>query len=119
MNFFISPSQAKPLLHQGGVEKLLDPRLGLTPKSTSQVMRMARAAAACINNESRRPEMGEIVTILKGAEPSIALTRSKTLNNGVTDPHPELLQTKSEMKNHFALAMLGVEFDDDDNLYRR
>ncbi|XP_057784291.1 probable serine/threonine-protein kinase PBL7 [Salvia miltiorrhiza] len=105
---------AKPLLQQGGVEKLLDPRLGLTPKGMSQVTRMARAAAACINNESRRPEMGEIVTILKGKE-----SRSKALNNGVTESHPELLQTKSEMKNHFALAMLGVEFDEDDSLYRR
>ncbi|KAG6392575.1 hypothetical protein SASPL_146799 [Salvia splendens] len=106
---------AKPLLQQGGVEKLLDPRLVFTLKSTSQVTRMARAAAACINNESRRPEMGEIVTILKGDE-SGALTRSKTLKNSVNDSHFELLRTKSEMKNHFALAMLGVDLDDEDSL---
>ncbi|XP_047969022.1 probable serine/threonine-protein kinase PBL7 [Salvia hispanica] len=109
---------AKPLLQQGGVEKLLDPRLGFTPKSMSQVTRMARAAAACINNELRRPEMGKIVTILKGKE-STFLTRSNTLrNSGVTDSHRELLQTKTDMKNHFALAMLGVELDDEDSLYR-
>ncbi|KAL1569402.1 non-specific serine/threonine protein kinase [Salvia divinorum] len=109
---------AKPLLQQGGVEKLLDPRLGFTPKSMGQVTRMARAAAACINNELRRPEMGEIVTILKGKE-STVLTRSKTLKSGATDSHRELLQTKTEMKNHFALAMLGVELDDEDSIYRR
>ncbi|XP_042023123.1 inactive protein kinase SELMODRAFT_444075-like [Salvia splendens] len=108
---------AKPLLQQGGVEKLLDPRLGFTPKSMSQVARMARAAAACINNEMRRPEMGEIVTILKGKE-STVLTRSKTLNSGATDSRRELLQTKTEMKNHFALAMLGVELEDEDSLNR-
>ena len=116
--FSTSESQAKPLLQQGGVEKLLDPRLGFTPKSMSQVTRMARAAAACINNELRRPEMGKIVTILKGKE-STFLTRSNTLrNSGVTDSHRELLQTKTDMKNHFALAMLGVELDDEDSLYR-
>ncbi|KAG6382338.1 hypothetical protein SASPL_157996 [Salvia splendens] len=109
---------AKPLLQQGGVEKLLDPRLVFTLKSTSQVTRMARAAAACINIESRRPEMGEIVTILKGDE-SGALTRSKTLKNSMNDSHFELLRTKSEMKNHFALAMLGVDLDDEDSLDRR
>ncbi|KAG6397699.1 hypothetical protein SASPL_143869 [Salvia splendens] len=109
--------KAKPLLQQGGVEKLLDPRLGFTPKSMSQVARMARAAAACINNEMRRPEMGEIVTILKGKE-STVLTRSKTLNSGATDSRRELLQTKTEMKNHFALAMLGVELEDEDSLNR-
>ncbi|KAH6784676.1 Protein kinase superfamily protein [Perilla frutescens var. hirtella] len=112
---------AKPLLQQGGVDKLLDPRLEFAPKSTNQIGRMARAAAACINNESRRPEMGEILTLLKGKE-STGLCRKKKLlpvNNGGTDPYPELLQTKSEMKNHFALAMLGVEFDGDDHLYRR
>lgn len=115
------PSQAKPLLQQGGAEKLLDPRLKFTQKSTNQIARMVRAATACINNESRRPEMAEIVTMLKGKE-STGFNRKKALlpvNNTVTDSYPELLQTKSAMKNHFALAMLGVEFDDDDYLHRR
>lgn len=64
--------------------------------------------------------MGEIVAILKGKEPQ-ALARKKKalLPNNVSDAYPELTQTKSEMNNHFALAMLGVEFDDDDHLYRR
>lgn len=112
---------AKPLLQQGGAEKLLDPRLKFTQKSTNQIARMVRAATACINNESRRPEMGEIVTMLKGKE-STGFSRKKALlpvNSTVTDSYPELLQTKSEMKNHFALAMLGVEFEDDDYLHRR
>lgn len=67
--------------------------------------------------------MGEIVAILKGKE-SHALTRKKKAflpvnNSNVADSYPELMQSKSEMNNHFALAMLGVEFDDDDHLYRR
>lgn len=65
--------------------------------------------------------MGEIVTILRGKE-SIGLSRKKALlpvNTSVFDSYPELQQTKTEMKSHFALAMLGVEFDDDDHLYCR
>ncbi|KAI3451830.1 hypothetical protein Pfo_008495 [Paulownia fortunei] len=114
-------SWAKPLLQLGGVEKLLDPRLKITQKNSNQIARMVRAATACINNESRRPEMGEIVRILRGKEPS-GLSRKKALlpvNSSVIDCHPELQRTKSEMKSHFALAMLGVEFEDDDHLYCR
>lgn len=38
----------------------------------------------------------------------------------VTECYPQLQQTKSEMRSHLALAMLGVvEFEDDDHLYCR
>ncbi|GFQ00330.1 probable receptor-like serine/threonine-protein kinase at5g57670 [Phtheirospermum japonicum] len=110
-------SWAKPLLQQGGFEKLLDPRLKFTLKNTNQIARMVRAAAACLNNEPRRPEMGEIVTILRGNE-----SRKKALlpvNTNVIDSNNELRRTKSEMNSHFALAMLGVEFEDEDHLYCR
>lgn len=68
--------------------------------------------------------MGEIVAILKGKEAQALARKKKALlplnnNTNVSDAYPELMQTKSEMNNHFALAMLGVEFDDDDHLYRR
>lgn len=108
--------QAKPLLQQGGVEKLIDPRLKFSQKNRKQIARMVCAASACINNESRRPEMGEIVTILRGKESS-SLIRKKTLvsvNSTVADSCSELQRTKSEMKSHFALAMLGVEFEDEE-----
>ncbi|KAL2241450.1 probable serine/threonine-protein kinase PBL7 [Sesamum indicum] len=114
---------AKPLLEQGGVEKLLDPQLTFTQKNSEQIARMVRAATACINNEeSRRPGMGEIVRILQGKE-LIGLNRKKAVlsgNGNVHDSYPQSLKrTKSEMKSHFALAMLGVEFEDDDHLYCR
>ncbi|KAL8476732.1 hypothetical protein ACS0TY_029149 [Phlomoides rotata] len=111
-------SWAKPLLQQGGVEKLIDPSLKFTQKNRNQIACMVRAATACINNESRRPEMGEIVTILRGEESS-GVSRKKTLvsvNSNVVDSCTELQRTKSEMKSHFALAMLGVEFEDDEYL---
>lgn len=102
---------------------MLDPRLAFTQKNSDQIARMARAATACINNEeSRRPGMGEIVRILRGQE-SGGLSRKKAIlpgNGNVIDSYPQSLKrTKSEMKSHFALAMLGVEFEDDDHLYRR
>ncbi|CAA0817254.1 Protein kinase superfamily protein [Striga hermonthica] len=111
-------SWAKPLLQLGSFEKLVGPRLRFSQKNTKQISRMVRAADACLNNEPRRPEMGEIVTILSGNE-----KRKKGLlpiiNSGMVDAHHELQRTKSEMKSHFALAMLGVEFEDDDYLYSR
>ncbi|KAL0431389.1 UNVERIFIED_CONTAM: Proline-rich receptor-like protein kinase PERK13 [Sesamum radiatum] len=113
---------AKPLLQQGGLEKLLDPRLKFHPKNSTQVTRMVRAATACINNEeSRRPEMSEIIRILRGDEPR-GLSRKKVIlpaNSTVMECYPQLQRTKSEMKSHFALAMLGVELEDDDLLYSR
>ncbi|KAK6152840.1 hypothetical protein DH2020_012479 [Rehmannia glutinosa] len=113
---------AKPLLQQGGLEKLVDPRLKFTEKNSSQIARMIRAATACIRNEeARRPDMTEIVTILRGDE-SRGLSRKKAIlpgNSNRYDYHPQLQRTKSEMKSHFALAMLGVEFEDDDHFYCR
>ncbi|KAK4426553.1 Proline-rich receptor-like protein kinase PERK13 [Sesamum alatum] len=113
---------AKPLLQQGGLEKLLDPRLKFTQRNSTQITRMVRAATACINNEeSRRPGMSEIIRILRGDEPR-GLSRKKVVlpaNSTMIECYPHLQRTKSEMKSHFALAMLGVEFDDDDHLYSR
>ncbi|KAG8384165.1 hypothetical protein BUALT_Bualt04G0089800 [Buddleja alternifolia] len=114
---------AKPLLHQQGcLEQLLDPRLRFTQKNLNQIARMVLAATACINNEeSRRPGMGEILSMLRGKEASF-LSKKKAIltgNSGVIDLNPPLQQTRSEMKSHFALAMLGVEFEDDNHLYSR
>ncbi|PIN19296.1 Serine/threonine protein kinase [Handroanthus impetiginosus] len=113
---------AKPLLQQGGVEKLLDPRLKFTERYSNKISLMVRAASACINNEeSRRPGMDEVVAILRGKEHG-CLSRKKSLlrvNSSVIDSYPQLKRTKSEMKSHFALAMLGVDFEDDDHHYCR
>ncbi|CAD5333326.1 unnamed protein product [Arabidopsis thaliana] len=117
---------AKPLLDRGmeAIVELLDPRLKCTRKNSVQMERMIRAAAACvINEESRRPGMEEIVSILKGEEglePNTHSSRKTTNISGMIDSYTQLQQTKSEMKCHLDLAMLGVtEFEDDDHVYGR
>ncbi|XP_057970648.1 probable serine/threonine-protein kinase PBL7 [Malania oleifera] len=115
---------AKPLLQQGGgnLEEFLDPRLKLTSKnSNKKIARMIQAAEACINSEeSRRPGIDEVMAILRGEE-LIFSKRSVFPGNGcVIDCYPQLQHTKSDMRNHFALAMLGVsELEDDDYFFCR
>ncbi|KAL5539713.1 hypothetical protein UlMin_043750 [Ulmus minor] len=117
---------AKPLLHKGkgAIEELLDPQLKCTLRNSNQMARMIEAAAACVTSEeSRRPAIGEIISILKGEEQPVLSRRKKSgfMGNGcVIDCYPQLQQTNSEMKSHLALAMLGVaEFEDDDHLFCR
>uniref|UniRef100_A0A1J3FCJ0 Proline-rich receptor-like protein kinase PERK13 n=1 Tax=Noccaea caerulescens TaxID=107243 RepID=A0A1J3FCJ0_NOCCA len=118
---------AKPLLDRGieAIKELLDPRLRCTRKNSVHMEMMIRAAAACVTNEeSRRPGMEEIVSILKGGEeglePRTYSSRKNTNLSGIIDTYTQLQQTKSEMKCHLDLAMLGVtEFEDDDRLYGR
>lgn len=77
---------------------------------------MVQAAAACINNEeSQRPNIDVIIAILRGIEPDY-LSRKKANNGCVFECYPQLQQqSKSEMKSHLALAMVGVtEFEDED-----
>ncbi|KAL1215266.1 Protein kinase STUNTED [Cardamine amara subsp. amara] len=112
---------AKPLLYRGmeAIEELLDPRLSCTRKNLPSMKRMIQAASAClINEESRRPGMNEILLMLKGDEEIELRTFSsmkKSNLSGLIDCYPQLQRTKSEMKSHLALAMLGVtEFEDDD-----
>ncbi|CAN7087013.1 unnamed protein product [Brassica oleracea var. botrytis] len=118
---------AKPLLRRGmeAIEELLDPRLTRTRKNSVAMERMIQAARACVNDEeSRRPGMEEIVSILKGGESrKVELrtfpSRTKSNLSSLMDCYPQLQRTKSEMKSHLALAMLGVtesEDGDDDIL---
>lgn len=83
---------------------------------------MVQAAAACINNEeSQRPNIDVIIAILRGIEPDY-LNRKKanlTGNSCVFDCYPQLQQSKSEMKSHLALAMVGVTEFEDEDLYCR
>ncbi|KAL0805084.1 hypothetical protein Bca101_097575 [Brassica carinata] len=119
---------AKPLLDRGieAIEELLDPRRRCTRKNLVYMEQMIRAAAACvINEESRRPSMEEIVTILNGGERGLeprtySSRKTNTILSGMIDSYTQLQQTKSEMKCHLDLAMLGVtDFEDDDHLYER
>ncbi|OIW14169.1 hypothetical protein TanjilG_21309 [Lupinus angustifolius] len=115
---------AKPFLQKGkgAIEELLDPQLNCSLRFSNQIGQMIEAAAACVTNEeSRRPGINEIIAILKGEEEPVYSKRKKSgfLGNGcVIDCYSQLQQTNNEMKNHLALAMLGVsEFEDDDYLY--
>lgn len=118
--------QAKPLLQsgKGAIEELLDTHPKLTPRNSTQIARMVQAAAACINSEeSRRPSINEIIAILRGEEQLICPNRKKSGfpgNGCIIDCYSQLQQTKSDMKSHLALAMLGVsEFEEEDHLYCR
>ncbi|KAJ4848323.1 hypothetical protein Tsubulata_003720 [Turnera subulata] len=114
---------AKPLLQKGkgAIEELVDPRITCSLKNISQLTRMIQAAAACVTSEeSRRPGIGQIIAILRGEEEPIYSNKKRSNFSGVLDCYPQIQQTKSEMKSHLALAMLGVsEFEDDDHLYCR
>ncbi|MFS7993123.1 hypothetical protein Hanom_Chr12g01090361 [Helianthus anomalus] len=88
---------------------------------------MIKAAHACIHNEeSKRPNMDAILSILKGVEANLRLKKTPAATalssyNYVTEGYPQIQQTKNELISHLALAMLGVtEFEDDhDHLYCR
>ncbi|GFY93692.1 protein kinase superfamily protein [Actinidia rufa] len=112
---------AKPLLEQGAIERLVDQQLTLTSKNSNQISRMVQAAAACINSEeSRRPNIDEIIAIIRGEESDCPKRKKSSTNGCIVDCYPQLQQSRSEMTNHLALAMLGVsEFEDDDHLYCR
>ncbi|PIA24939.1 hypothetical protein AQUCO_14200010v1 [Aquilegia coerulea] len=122
---------AKPLLEKGATKELLDPRIKLSThnvkihtRNSKQMMQMVQAAAACINSEeSCRPSINQVISILRGEE-NICSSRNKpaVTEYGFLDcySHSHDLQTKNEMRSHFALAMLGVsDLEDDDNLYCR
>uniref|UniRef100_A0A2P2K880 Uncharacterized protein MANES_01G116400 n=1 Tax=Rhizophora mucronata TaxID=61149 RepID=A0A2P2K880_RHIMU len=114
---------AKSLLQKGkgAVEELLDPAVKCTFRNAAQMSRMAQAAATCVSSEeSRRPSMIEIISMLRGEEEPIYSARKKLNHSGISDCYTQLEQTKSEMNGHLALAMLGVsELEDDDLLYCR
>ncbi|KAI3502952.1 hypothetical protein L1887_31368 [Cichorium endivia] len=111
---------AKPLLQQGSIEKLLDPRVQFTQRNLHQITRMIEAADACINNEeSKRPNIDTIISILNGIEANLPKKTNPVIS--LSEGYPQIRQTKNEMKSHLALAMLGVsEFEDShDHLYCR
>ncbi|XP_016434739.2 pto-interacting protein 1 [Nicotiana tabacum] len=113
-------SWAKPLLQQDVLEKLLDPRLKFPRKNVPQISRMVQAATACIHTEeSRRPDIDEIIDILRGREPDSFRRKNTILPSNSCVIDSQLQQTRNEMKSHLALAMLGVADIEDDDLYFR
>ncbi|KAJ8750766.1 hypothetical protein K2173_015947 [Erythroxylum novogranatense] len=61
-------SWAKPILNQGEIEKLIDPRLGGT-YDVAQLKRLAFAASLCIRASSKwRPTMSEVLEVMLEGE---------------------------------------------------
>ncbi|XP_043696141.1 probable serine/threonine-protein kinase PBL23 isoform X2 [Telopea speciosissima] len=115
---------AKPLLQRGSIKELLDPMLKLSPRDSNQLMKMIHAAAACIESEEfRRPSINQIVAILQGDEHYSSSRNISAFpgNDCVVDCYSHLQHKKStEMRSHFALAMLGVsDLEEDNHLYCR
>lgn len=118
---------AKSFLQSGkeATEGLLDPYPKLTPRNSTRISRMIQAAAACINSEeSRRPSIDEIIAILRDEDQLVCSNKKKKSgfpgNGCIIDYYSQLHHTKSDMKSHLALAMLGVsELEDDDHFHRR
>ncbi|XP_021993484.1 uncharacterized protein LOC110890206 isoform X1 [Helianthus annuus] len=95
-------------------------------KNLDQIAQMLKAAHACIyhNEESKRPNMDAILSILKGVEANPRLRKTPAATplssyNYATEGYPQIQQTQNELNSHLALAMLGItEFEDDhDHLY--
>ncbi|KAK1309357.1 Receptor-like cytosolic serine/threonine-protein kinase RBK2 [Acorus calamus] len=102
---------AKPLLQQGAMDELIDPQLrNWSNNNQSEMNRMVRASAACLNSEeSERPSIDQVIDILLGEE---------IFDDWYCHLSQEQLQlTTSEMKGHLALAMLGVSDIEDDKSF--
>lgn len=111
---------AKSLLQQGATGELLDPRLKPSSYNSSQVARVVRTAAACINSEeSARPSIGEVISMLQGDE-SGSTNRSFARNSSARGySQSNNLQMKNDVNSHLTLAMLGVADIEDDDFYCR
>ncbi|XP_059671132.1 probable serine/threonine-protein kinase PBL7 [Cornus florida] len=113
---------ARPLLQQGEIDRLIEPRQKFNPRNYIQIARMVQAASACINSEEfQRPSIDDIIAILRGEfDFSNGKKFSFPANNSVIYSYSQLPQTRSQMRSHLALAMLGVpEFEGHDHLYCR
>ncbi|KAM7524272.1 hypothetical protein LguiA_014174 [Lonicera macranthoides] len=111
---------AKALVQQGAIEGLFDQQLKFTRKNIKQMACMVQAAAACINSEElQRPNIDEIVLLLRGVKTDCSSSKKSTFagNSFVIDCYSQSQNTKREMKRHLALALLDVsEFEDDDHV---
>lgn len=82
---------------------------------------MVRAAAACINSEeSARPSIDLVISMLQGDDNSTTSDKSNFGGNNWVSCYSQMhnLQKKQDMNSHLALAMLGVADLDEDDFYR-
>ncbi|KAJ3674141.1 hypothetical protein LUZ60_006133 [Juncus effusus] len=119
---------ARPILQQGeaGINKIIDPNLNLnTTNQNAELSLLARAASLCLTtNDSHRPDINQILSMLQTQNPNPndsdwpVLKHSGCLSlTGFGSNYP--LEKSDEMKSHLALAMLGVEDNEEDEMYGR
>lgn len=114
--------KAKPLIREGAVVELIDPRLNNLSCDLNQVARLAQAARSCLTSEeSARPTIEQVVSLLRGREHGTPAGVSYIPRNGSIRCYFQSceLQANNEMKNHIALAMLGVTDFEEAELYCR
>ncbi|KAL6001497.1 hypothetical protein ACLOJK_007235 [Asimina triloba] len=109
------------LQQEDSVADLLDPQLKHGSYNRTQLAQMARAASSCLNaDESHRPTIDKVLAILQGSE-HFTPCKSSFLAKASFSCYPHLHseQAKCEMSSHLALAMMGVNDVDDEDIFQR
>lgn len=124
---------ARPLLKDNNLSELVDPRLE-GAYDVEQMKRLLLAASLCVRQSSqRRPQMGRVLQILCSnhnklqlirARKNVTLEREDSSSVDLEESEVSISETPSfngcsstDIKTHFALAMLGV--DDSNNVNSR
>ncbi|CAK9870897.1 unnamed protein product [Sphagnum jensenii] len=111
---------ASPLLEERNLEKLVDPQLkAVGMYDLNEMESMVLAASLCVQQSApRRPSMSQVLKILCGDESEDLSTfqrREARLSVDLDDTGCALDDEdgKVDIQTHMALAMLGVDDDDD------
>ncbi|KAL9234223.1 hypothetical protein vseg_009118 [Gypsophila vaccaria] len=102
---------AKPILNEGKVSKLLDPRMG-SNYNRDQIERMVLAATLCIRRAPRaRPHMSLILKLLEGDGDVVKWARFQVNALDNIDRLNEDGLPNPDIQSHLNLALLDVEDD--------
>ncbi|CAM6008500.1 unnamed protein product [Sphagnum balticum] len=112
---------ARSLLEERNLEKLVDPRLG-NEYNVSQMQTMISVSALCVTQSAqRRPHINQVLKMLLGEEEhdggggvSIEFDEEDGSNCDGTPNYMHSNSSKVDLQTHLALAMLGVDDDNDD-----
>ncbi|CAM6069005.1 unnamed protein product [Sphagnum tenellum] len=111
---------ARSLLEERNLEKLVDPRLG-NKYNVSQMQTMISVSALCVTQSAqRRPHINQVLKMLLGEEEhdggavSIEFDEEDGSNCEGTPNYMHSNSSKVDLQTHLALAMLGVDDDNDD-----
>ncbi|CAK9218718.1 unnamed protein product [Sphagnum troendelagicum] len=110
---------ARSLLEERNLEKLVDPQLG-NEYNVSQMQTMISVSALCVTQSAqRRPHINQVLKMLLGEEHdgggvSIEFDEEDGSNCEGTPNYMHSNSSKVDLQTHLALAMLGVDDDNDD-----